>query len=29
MMVSKKMAAALNEQVKNEFFAYWTYLQMS
>jgi ferritin len=29
MMISKKMAAALNEQVKNEFFAYWTYLQMS
>ena len=29
MMVSEKMATALNNQVKNEFFAYWTYLQMS
>ncbi|MCK4572720.1 MAG: ferritin [candidate division Zixibacteria bacterium] len=29
MMISEKMAAALNEQVKNEFYAWWTYQQMA
>ena len=29
MMISKKMADKLNEQVKNEFFASWTYLAMA
>ena len=29
MMISQKVADRLNEQVKNEFFAYWTYLAMS
>jgi ferritin len=28
-MISKKMADALNVQVKNEFFANWTYLSMA
>ena len=29
MMISKKMAKALNEQVTNEFNAYWIYQQMA
>ena len=29
MMISEKMADRLNVQVKNEFFAYWTYLAMA
>jgi ferritin len=29
MMISEKMAARLNEQVRNEFFAYWSYLAMA
>ena len=29
MMISETMAARLNEQVKNEFFAFWTYLAMA
>ena len=29
MMISQKMADAINEQIKNEFFSYWLYLQMS
>ena len=29
MAISKKMATALNNQVKNEFFSYWTYLAMA
>ena len=29
MMISKKMADQLNEQVKNEFFAHWAYLDMA
>ena len=29
MMISKKMADQLNEQVKNEFFAQWAYLDMA
>ena len=28
MMISKAMAKRLNEQVNNEFFAFWTYQQM-
>lgn len=28
-MISKKIAAALNDQVNNEFQAYWSYLAMS
>ncbi|HUV30034.1 MAG TPA: ferritin [Acidobacteriota bacterium] len=28
-MISDKMAARLNEQVKNEFFAFWSYLAMA
>ena len=29
MMISQKMADQLNEQVKNEFFAQWAYLDMA
>ncbi len=29
MMISQKMADALNEQVKNEFYSYWLYLAMA
>lgn len=29
MMISETMAAKLNQQVKEEFFSYWTYLAMS
>ena len=29
MMISEKMASRLNEQVRNEFFAYWSYLAMA
>lgn len=29
MAISDKMAKALNGQVKNEFFSYWTYLAMA
>ncbi|UCG61143.1 MAG: ferritin [Candidatus Zixiibacteriota bacterium] len=29
MMISQKVADKLNEQVKNEFFANWTYLSMA
>jgi ferritin len=29
MMISQKMVKSLNEQVKNEFFAEWTYLSMA
>jgi ferritin len=29
MMISDKMAARLNEQVKNEYFAFWTYKAMA
>lgn len=29
MMISDAMAAKLNQQVKEEFFSYWTYLAMS
>ena len=29
MMISEAMAAKLNQQVKEEFFSYWTYLAMA
>lgn len=29
MMISEAMASKLNQQVKEEFFSYWTYLAMS
>ncbi|HWR81765.1 MAG TPA: ferritin [Candidatus Deferrimicrobium sp.] len=29
MMISDKMAARLNEQIKNEFYSYWLYLSMA
>jgi ferritin len=29
MMISEKMAARLNEQVRNEFYAFWSYLAMA
>jgi ferritin len=29
MMISEKMAARLNEQVKHEFFSFWVYLGMA
>jgi len=29
MMISEKMAARLNKQVRNEFFAFWSYLAMA
>lgn len=29
MMISEKMAARLNEQVRNEYFAFWSYMAMA